>query len=102
MPKAFIASITKSNTLFLLYKSPILLIIGVLGKMGCKPSDKPKPKPKLRHRKGLWSPEEDQRLGSYVFQHGHGCWSSVPINAGNFPPLIIHQFRALQTNMPFC
>ncbi|XP_034924296.1 transcription factor LAF1 [Populus alba] len=50
--------------------------------MGCKSSDKPKPKPKPKHRKGLWSPEEDQRLRNYVLKHGHGCWSSVPINAG--------------------
>ncbi|KAL6127731.1 hypothetical protein ACLB2K_071094 [Fragaria x ananassa] len=48
--------------------------------MGCKSSDSPKPKPK--HRKGLWSPEEDQRLRNYIIKHGHGCWSSVPINAG--------------------
>nr|WRO64677.1 MYB transcription factor protein [Rosa persica] len=48
--------------------------------MGCKSSDGPKPKPK--HRKGLWSPEEDQRLRNYILKHGHGCWSSVPINAG--------------------
>ncbi|GKV31103.1 hypothetical protein SLEP1_g39840 [Rubroshorea leprosula] len=46
--------------------------------MGCKPSEKPRPK----HRKGLWSPEEDQKLRNYVLEHGHGCWSSVPINAG--------------------
>ncbi|WRX17790.1 SANT/Myb domain - like 10 [Theobroma cacao] len=46
--------------------------------MGCKPSDKPKAK----HRKGLWSPEEDLKLRNYVLKHGHGCWSSVPINAG--------------------
>jgi len=46
--------------------------------MGFKPSDKPKPK----HRKGLWSPEEDQRLRNYIVRHGYGCWSSVPINAG--------------------
>ncbi|KAL6291488.1 hypothetical protein ACE6H2_008998 [Prunus campanulata] len=45
--------------------------------MGCKSSDKAKPK----HRKGLWSPEEDQRLRNYILKHGHGCWSSVPINA---------------------
>jgi hypothetical protein len=48
--------------------------------MGFKPSDKPKPK----HRKGLWSPEEDQRLRNYIIRHGHGCWSPVPINAGEF------------------
>ncbi|KAF3432998.1 hypothetical protein FNV43_RR24100 [Rhamnella rubrinervis] len=46
--------------------------------MGCKSSDKPKPK----HRKGLWSPEEDQRLRNYIIKHGHGSWSSVPIKAG--------------------
>ncbi|XVE64212.1 hypothetical protein DITRI_Ditri07aG0083500 [Diplodiscus trichospermus] len=46
--------------------------------MGCKSSHKPKAK----HRKGLWSPEEDLKLRNYVLKHGHGCWSSVPINAG--------------------
>ncbi|KAL9412239.1 hypothetical protein AB3S75_045794 [Citrus x aurantiifolia] len=50
--------------------------------MGCKSSEKPIAKPKPKHRKGLWSPEEDQRLKNYVLQHGHACWSSVPINAG--------------------
>ncbi|KAL1550756.1 Sphingosine N-acyltransferase [Salvia divinorum] len=39
-------------------------------------------KAKKKHRKGLWSPDEDQRLRNYVLKHGHGCWSSVPINAG--------------------
>lgn len=47
--------------------------------MGFKSLDKPKPP---KHRKGLWSPEEDQKLRDYVLNHGHGCWSSVPINAG--------------------
>ncbi|GAB2294041.1 hypothetical protein Dimus_028257 [Dionaea muscipula] len=38
---------------------------------------------KVKHRKGLWSPDEDERLRNYILQHGHGCsWSSVPINAG--------------------
>ncbi|KAF8008562.1 hypothetical protein BT93_K2281 [Corymbia citriodora subsp. variegata] len=46
--------------------------------MALKSSERPKPK----HRKGLWSPEEDQRLKNYVLKHGHGCWSSVPINTG--------------------
>ncbi|KAL2920649.1 Transcription factor LAF1 [Bienertia sinuspersici] len=41
-----------------------------------------KPKPKIKYRKGLWSPYEDERLRNYILQHGHGCWSTVPINAG--------------------
>ncbi|CAI0403384.1 unnamed protein product [Linum tenue] len=47
--------------------------------MGSKSQEQ---KPKLKHKKGLWSPEEDQRLRSYIVKHGHGCWSTVPINAG--------------------
>ncbi|KAG5558563.1 hypothetical protein RHGRI_008491 [Rhododendron griersonianum] len=39
-------------------------------------------KPKQqKHKKGLWSPDEDQRLRNYILKHGHGCWTSVPINA---------------------
>ncbi|KAK4489546.1 hypothetical protein RD792_005355 [Penstemon davidsonii] len=44
--------------------------------MGCTPLDKQKQK----HKKGLWSPDEDMKLKSYILKHGHGCWSSVPIN----------------------
>ncbi|KAH6828109.1 myb domain protein 19 [Perilla frutescens var. hirtella] len=39
-------------------------------------------KPKKKHKKGLWSPDEDERLRDYILRNGHGCWSSVPINAG--------------------
>ncbi|XP_061358977.1 transcription factor LAF1-like [Gastrolobium bilobum] len=46
--------------------------------MGCQPLEKAKPK----YRKGLWSPEEDNKLRNHIIQHGHGCWSSVPIKAG--------------------
>ncbi|CAA2977715.1 transcription factor LAF1-like [Olea europaea var. sylvestris] len=46
--------------------------------MGFKPVDKLK----IKHKKGLWSPDEDQKLRNYILKHGHGCWSSVPINAG--------------------
>ncbi|XP_021730475.1 transcription factor LAF1-like [Chenopodium quinoa] len=46
--------------------------------MGLKSSEKLSKK----HKKGLWSPEEDQRLKDYILQHGIGCWSSVPLNAG--------------------
>ncbi|KAI6675394.1 hypothetical protein NL676_003300 [Syzygium grande] len=33
-------------------------------------------------RKGLWSPEEDEKLFNYITRHGVGCWSSVPKLAG--------------------
>ncbi|KAH7866405.1 hypothetical protein Vadar_019959 [Vaccinium darrowii] len=37
-------------------------------------------KPKLR--KGLWSPEEDEKLFNHITRFGVGCWSSVPKLAG--------------------
>ncbi|KAK9048889.1 hypothetical protein SSX86_032144 [Deinandra increscens subsp. villosa] len=36
----------------------------------------------MKHKKGLWSPDEDQKLTHYVMNSGHACWSSVPINGG--------------------
>ncbi|KAJ8638024.1 hypothetical protein MRB53_012291 [Persea americana] len=33
-------------------------------------------------RKGLWSPEEDDRLMKYMLTNGQGCWSEVARNAG--------------------
>nr|QIG55724.1 MYB transcription factor [Paeonia suffruticosa] len=37
---------------------------------------------KQKVKRGLWSPEEDEKLINYVSIHGHGCWSSVPKLAG--------------------
>ncbi|XP_072976618.1 transcription factor MYB61-like [Typha angustifolia] len=37
---------------------------------------------KQKLRKGLWSPEEDEKLAEYITKYGHGCWSSVPKQAG--------------------
>ncbi|KAL9248442.1 Transcription factor MYB61-like protein [Drosera capensis] len=37
---------------------------------------------KQKLRKGLWSPEEDEKLWRHITQYGHGCWSSVPKLAG--------------------
>ncbi|XP_012569502.1 transcription factor MYB7-like [Cicer arietinum] len=37
---------------------------------------------KQKLRKGLWSPEEDEKLLKHITQFGHGCWSSVPKQAG--------------------
>ncbi|KAG8370964.1 hypothetical protein BUALT_Bualt13G0037900 [Buddleja alternifolia] len=36
----------------------------------------------LKLRKGLWSPEEDEKLMSYMLTNGQGCWSDVARNAG--------------------
>ncbi|CAF2116082.1 unnamed protein product [Brassica oleracea var. botrytis] len=37
---------------------------------------------KQKLRKGLWSPDEDEKLLNHITHHGHGCWSSVPKHAG--------------------
>ncbi|KAM1025856.1 hypothetical protein ACFX13_039600 [Malus domestica] len=37
---------------------------------------------KQKLRKGLWSPEEDEKLFNYITRFGVGCWSSVPKHAG--------------------
>ncbi|CAL9114900.1 unnamed protein product [Musa textilis] len=37
---------------------------------------------KQKLRKGLWSPEEDEKLLNHITKYGHGCWSSVPKLAG--------------------
>ncbi|XP_021754232.1 transcription factor MYB3-like [Chenopodium quinoa] len=33
-------------------------------------------------KRGLWSPEEDEKLMRYISTHGYGCWSEVPEKAG--------------------
>ncbi|KAJ4745583.1 Transcription factor MYB86 [Rhynchospora pubera] len=37
---------------------------------------------KQKVKRGLWSPEEDDKLVKYITTHGHGCWSAVPKLAG--------------------
>ncbi|CAN4086959.1 unnamed protein product [Withania somnifera] len=37
---------------------------------------------KQKVKRGLWSPEEDEKLIKYITTYGHGCWSSVPRLAG--------------------
>ncbi|CAH8384452.1 unnamed protein product [Eruca vesicaria subsp. sativa] len=39
-------------------------------------------RPKQRQRKGFWSPEEDEKLRSFILSHGHSCWTTVPFKAG--------------------
>ncbi|XP_028761994.1 transcription factor MYB16-like [Neltuma alba] len=33
-------------------------------------------------KKGPWTPEEDQKLMSYIQKHGRGSWASLPAKAG--------------------
>lgn len=37
---------------------------------------------KHKVKRGLWSPEEDEKLLRYITTHGHPSWSSVPKLAG--------------------
>ncbi|XP_057771458.1 transcription factor MYB26-like [Salvia miltiorrhiza] len=37
---------------------------------------------KQKVKRGLWSPEEDEKLINYISTYGHGCWSTVPRLAG--------------------
>ncbi|KAJ0007552.1 hypothetical protein Pint_28968 [Pistacia integerrima] len=41
---------------------------------------------KQKVKRGLWSPEEDEKLINYISTYGHGCWSSVPRLAAKHLP----------------
>jgi myb proto-oncogene protein len=43
-------------------------------------------------KRGLWSPEEDEKLIKYITTYGHGCWSSVPKLAGTKKNYIQYYF----------
>ncbi|XP_022991917.1 transcription factor MYB83-like isoform X2 [Cucurbita maxima] len=36
----------------------------------------------IRLKKGLWSPEEDEKLMRYMLSNGQGCWTDIARNAG--------------------
>ncbi|GKA66549.1 transcription factor LAF1-like protein [Tanacetum coccineum] len=36
----------------------------------------------MKPKKGLWFPDEDQKLRDYKMNYAHGCWSELPINSG--------------------
>ncbi|KAF8408295.1 hypothetical protein HHK36_007444 [Tetracentron sinense] len=40
---------------------------------------------KQKLRKGLWSPEEDEKLFNHITRFGVGCWSSIPKLTGLDP-----------------
>ena len=52
---------------------------------------------KQKLRKGLWSPEEDEKLFNYITRFGVGCWSSVPKLAGN-NLYILNFFSSITSN----
>ena len=54
--------------------------------------------PKKKLRRGLWSPEEDEKLMNHIAKYGHGCWSSVPKLAGTTVALYMYHilFRHLR------
>ncbi|KAF3775365.1 Transcription factor [Nymphaea thermarum] len=37
---------------------------------------------KVGLKKGPWTPEEDQKLLTYIEEHGHGSWRALPLKAG--------------------
>ncbi|KAG6530827.1 hypothetical protein ZIOFF_004585 [Zingiber officinale] len=37
---------------------------------------------KQKVKRGLWSPEEDEKLIDHIIKHGYNCWSTVPKEAG--------------------
>nr|GLL29207.1 transcription factor MYB35-like [Ipomoea trifida] len=41
-------------------------------------------------KRGLWSPEEDEKLIRYISTHGYGCWSEVPDKAGTWAHIASH------------
>ncbi|KAJ8751266.1 hypothetical protein K2173_016447 [Erythroxylum novogranatense] len=47
-----------------------------------KPADQTIAGKNNKLRKGLWSPEEDEKLMNYMLNNGQGCWSDVARNAG--------------------
>jgi hypothetical protein len=51
-----------------------------MGRLSCGGGGGGGVQPKLR--KGLWSPEEDEKLYNHIIRHGVGCWSTVPKLAG--------------------
>ncbi|MCE2056198.1 hypothetical protein HAX54_044237 [Datura stramonium] len=48
-------------------------------------------KAKQKHRKGLWSPDEDQKLKDYILKHGH--------DAGVLSPSMLHNNIFSSTNV---
>lgn len=51
---------------------------------------------KQKVKRGLWSPEEDEKLIKHLATHGHGCWSSVPKLAGTCSYIYLSSLNLIQ------
>lgn len=53
-------------------------------------------------KRGLWSPEEDEKLVQYITTHGYGCWSEVPQKAGfSHSSIHVYNYSYLICNLDF-
>jgi hypothetical protein len=63
-------------SLFLLLLTTIRIEKPEMGRIPCCEKDNVK--------RGQWTPEEDNKLSSYIAQHGTRNWRLIPKNAGFF------------------
>ncbi|CAL9172357.1 unnamed protein product [Musa hybrid cultivar] len=57
---------------------------------------------KQKVRRGLWSPEEDEKLIRYITSHGHSCWSTVAKEAGRRLSLSLSLSLSLFSGLQRC
>lgn len=53
-------------------------------------------KAELGLKKGAWTPEEDQKLLSYLDRHGEGGWRTLPEKAGILFYFFVPSFLNIQ------
>ncbi|RZS24420.1 hypothetical protein BHM03_00057495 [Ensete ventricosum] len=51
---------------------------------------------KQKVKRGLWSPEEDEKLVKYITSHGHSCWSTVK----SVPSLPVFRWAQIAKHLP--
>lgn len=52
-------------------------------------------------KRGQWTPEEDNKLSSYIAQHGTRNWRLIPKNAGLYIRLAIFARLVIKTAVKF-
>ncbi|KAK6933546.1 hypothetical protein RJ641_036440 [Dillenia turbinata] len=50
-------------------------------------------------RRGLWSPEEDEKLMKYMLRNGQGCWGDIAKNADDGKSSRLRWINYLRTNL---